>query len=271
MNDDISDIIDFYNNSIDREEKRLQEHQLERDLTWRYFEEYLPIDGQILEIGAATGNHTVWLATHGYQVVAVDFAENLLDRCKKRVAEIGFSKNVDFRLADARHLNSIEDDLFDAVMLMGPLYHLVLAAERMQALEQAVGKLKLGGLFFSSHISRLGILGDLMRQMPEWIEEEDEVYSILTHGRDPVDYPKGGFRGYFATSKEIPTIHEDAGLQTLVLAGIEPAISADDESYNKLEGKQRKMWLDLLYKISQEPSIVASSRHLLYIGRKFTG
>jgi hypothetical protein len=45
-------------------------------------------------------------------------------------------------------------------------------------------------------------------------------------------------------------------------------IAADDESYNKLQGKQRQLWLDLLYEISIERSILGASRHLLYIGRK---
>ncbi len=54
----------------------------------------------------------------------------------------------------------------------------------------------------------------------------------------------------------------------LVVAGVEPAISADDESYNRLTGVQRERWLDLLYDLSREPSLVASSRHLLYIGRR---
>jgi hypothetical protein len=58
------------------------------------------------------------------------------------------------------------------------------------------------------------------------------------------------------------------GFETLVVAGIEPAISADDDSYNKLQGKERQLWLDLLYEMSTEESIIGASRHLLYIGKK---
>ena len=45
-------------------------------------------------------------------------------------------------------------------------------------------------------------------------------------------------------------------------------MSRGDESYNTLTGKQRDLWLDLLFKISAEQSLVASSRHILYIGQK---
>ena len=56
--------------------------------------------------------------------------------------------------------------------------------------------------------------------------------------------------------------------EPLVVAGVEPAISADDESYNKIQEKQRQLWLDLLYEMSAEKSIIGASRHLLYIGKK---
>jgi hypothetical protein len=55
-------------------------------------------------------------------------------------------------------------------------------------------------------------------------------------------------------------------LSTVV--GVEPAISTDDESYNRLEGMQRELWLDLLYEIGSERSILGASRHILYVGMK---
>jgi hypothetical protein len=151
---------------------------------------------------------------------------------------------------------------------MGPLYHLVEAADRKRALTEAFCRLKKGGILFSAFISRLGIMGDLLKNVPQWIEEQQEVQSHLEQGRDPDDYPKGGFRGYFAHVSEIAPLHEAIGFETMTIAGVEPGISADDESYNMLQGGRRQLWLDLFYKISTEPSILGASRHLLYIGRK---
>jgi hypothetical protein len=61
------------------------------------------------------------------------------------------------------------------------------------------------------------------------------------------------------------------GIQTIVLAGVDPVISADDESYNKLQAPLRDLWLDLLLEVSSDETIVGASRHLLYIGRKGDG
>ena len=63
-------------------------------------------------------------------------------------------------------------------------------------------------------------------------------------------------------------MHEAAGFRTDQIAGAEPAISADDESFNHLEGSQRDLWLDLLFEVSSDQSMVASSRHIVYVGHK---
>ncbi|MCY3959473.1 MAG: hypothetical protein OXG65_14445 [Chloroflexi bacterium] len=63
-------------------------------------------------------------------------------------------------------------------------------------------------------------------------------------------------------------MHEAVGFHTAQIAGVEPAISADDESFNRLEGSQRDLWLDLLFDVSADQCMVALSRHIVYIGYK---
>lgn len=268
MMDDISDIASFYNSDPEKEHGRLIQHQLEYDLTWRYLNQYLPSQGSILEIGAATGRYTLELAKRGYKLTAVDVSAVLIERCMKRIADQGLEKQVHFIVTDARNLDGVMEEDFDIVLLMGPLYHLVVEADRKKALKEASDRLRTGGILFSSFISRVGIMSDLMKDNSGWIENQEEVRSVLERGKSPDDFPRGGFLGYFAKVSEIAPLHEAIGFETLEVAGIEPVISADDESYNKLQGKQRQLWLDLLYEISSEESILGASRHILYIGRK---
>jgi S-adenosylmethionine-dependent methyltransferase len=268
MIDDVSDIAAYYNSNPEREHSRLEEHQLEYDLTWRYLNQYLPPRGSILEIGAGTGMYTLELARRGYLLTAVDMSDALIEECRKRIAEEGLERQVCLVVANARDLSEVTDVGFDAVLMMGPLYHLVIEADRKAALKQAYDRLRKGGIILSAFISRLGILGDLIKNVPAWIEGQAEVRSVLEKGKSPDDYPRGGFRGYFTQISEIAPLHEALGFETLKVAGVEPAISADDESYNKLQGRQRQLWLDLMYEISTEESIIGASRHLLYIGRK---
>lgn len=268
MPDDISDIAAYYNSDPAREHTRLERHQLEYELTWHYLERYLPPQGSILEVGAATGRYTLELARRGYTVTAVDLSAELLDACRRNLEEAGLAERVTLVVSDARDLAAVRGTNFDAVLLMGPLYHLILEKDRKTALQQVYDLLRPGGVLFSAFISRLGVLDDLMKDLPDWIDDPAEVRALLESGHRPEDAARGGFRAYFARSEEIAPLHEALGCETLALAGSEPAISADDESYNRLEGERRRRWLDLLYAVSAEPSILAASRHLLYVGRK---
>jgi S-adenosylmethionine-dependent methyltransferase len=268
MSDDVSDIAAYYNTDPQKEHDRLARHQLEYELTWRYLDQYLPAQGSILEIGAASGRYTVELAKRGYAVTAVDLSEALIEECRKGIVAEGVEKRVRLVVADARDLHEVTETGFDAVLLMGPLYHLIEEEDRKVALKEAFNRLRTDGIIFSSFLSRFGILGDLIRNVPGWIEDQAEVQSLLTSGKRPDNYPRGGFRGYSAKVSEIAPLHEAIGFETITVAAVEPAISADDESYNKLQGKQRQLWLDLLKEIGAERSIIGASRHLLYIGRK---
>ena len=268
MSDDISDIAAFYDRSVEIEDARLETHRLEHDLTWRYLTRYLPSSGSILEVGAATGRYTIALCRRGYSVTAVDLSAALLDQCRRRLAAEGLEDRARLVVADARNLHAVETAEFDAALIMGPLYHLVVEDDRSEAIRQATDRLRPGGLLFSVFLSRLGVLGDLMKRMPDWIERRDEVRALLESGQRPLLQPRDGFRGYFARVSEIVPLHESLGIQTVTLAGVEPAISADDASYNNLPESYRDRWLDLLFEISSDESTVGASRHLLYVGRK---
>ncbi|MEM7019911.1 MAG: class I SAM-dependent methyltransferase [Pseudomonadota bacterium] len=265
MPDDISDIRDFYSRSTEYEDNRLIRHQLEFEMTMRYLDAYLPEEANILELGAATGRYTLQLVKRGHQVTAVDLSPVLLAQCEKRLQTSGL-QNWETLVADARDLGNISGR-FDVVLIMGPFYHLVEYEDRKQVLENAYERLNDSGLCFTAWVSRLGMLGSLIRNMPEWIQIEDEVGSIMKDGRDPPG-PRAGFRGYFARAEEIQPFHEAAGFETQAFAGVEPCIGSHDESFNALEGPLRTKWLDLLFQVSQEPSIIGASGHLLYIGRK---
>jgi len=203
MSDDVSDILELYNSSLQDEHSRLERHQLEYDLTWRYLNQYLPSQGNILEVGAATGRYTVELAKRGYTITAVDLSAALLEKCRQNLVDEGLEQQVRLVVADARNLQAATEKQFDAVLLMGPLYHLIEKADRKLALKEAFARLRTGGLIFSAFISRFATLSDLIKNVPEWIEDQPKAWSLIKKGKRPDGYPRGGFRGYFVRPSEI--------------------------------------------------------------------
>jgi S-adenosylmethionine-dependent methyltransferase len=107
VTDDISDIAAFYDSGVEDEDERLEKHQLEYDLTWRYLTRYLPPAGSILEIGAATGRYTLDLCRRGYAVTAVDLSAALLDRCQRRLAAEQLENRAQLIVSDARDLRDV--------------------------------------------------------------------------------------------------------------------------------------------------------------------
>ena len=269
MVDDISDIRKFYDTNAELEIGRLERHQLERDITQRYLDKYLPASGKILDIGAAAGIYTIPLAKKGYSVTAIDLSPKLVEQCSKRVKDEGLEEKVSCYIADARDLTDVPGDDFDAALVLGPLYHLVVEEDRRQVVRQVWQRLKQNGLIFSAFVSRYGIWGNILRRLPHFIEKGPEVQLVLSKGRD-TELPiwKESFRGYFATAEEIVPFHEEMGFQTQVLAGVEPVGTGADEVYHSLDIKRRKLWLELLFSISTEKSIIGASEHILYVGTK---
>jgi ubiquinone/menaquinone biosynthesis C-methylase UbiE len=270
MIDDVTDIRSFYDRNVDNEHGRLERHPVERDVTWRFLDRYLPTNGKILEVGAATGVYTIPLAKKGFSVTAVDFSSNLIEKCKDRTRELGLKNRVTCLVADARDLSQVTDRDYDTVLLLGPLYHLVEEEDRKTALKEVYQRMKPGGVIFSAFISRYGFWSDIMHTIPHFIEYQEDVRSVLEGGKD-LEMPSwgpGGFRAYFATVPEIYSLNEEQGFETLAVAGVEPAGIAADEQYKKLTDKQRELWLDLMVEISTEPSLAGASCHILYVGKK---
>lgn len=269
MRDDIKDIREYYDSSVDQEHTRLERHPIERDVTWRYLDTFLPTGGSILDVGAATGAYTIPLARRGFHVTAVDFSSSLLKVCAQRAIDEKLQDNVHCVIADARDLSEVRRVNYDAALIMGPLYHLVVREDREAAVREVYKRLKPGGIIISVFVSRYGVWGDIICSNPESIDAPAGAQLILKEGQDPF-YTEWGrtFRAYFATSHEIIPLHEQLGFETLALAAAEPVGATADAAYAALEPVRRQKWLDLMYAISREPSVLGASIHLLYIGRK---
>jgi S-adenosylmethionine-dependent methyltransferase len=116
-------------------------------VTTRTLREHLPPQGRILDLGGATGHYTIWLAQQGYQVVLADLSPNLLEIARDKIAQAGVQAQVEqIVTCDACDLARFPDCAFDAVLCLGPFYHLTDPADRERAACELVRVLKPGGV-----------------------------------------------------------------------------------------------------------------------------
>ncbi len=258
----------FYDDAVEDEDQRLDTHQLEFELTLLLLDRHLTPSARILELGAATGRYTVELARRGHTGLAVDLSPALASRCEARLATED-ATGWDVLCADACELDllSLAHPPFDAVLAMGPFYHLLDAQERLALARRLHGALVDGGLVVSAWISRFGLLSDVLREWPAWISDRATVASVLRDGRDTPGEP-APFPGYFAHPAEVAPTMEAAGFRTITLAAVEPVIGGADQSYNDLQGEVRSAWLEVMAQVCTEPSVVGASRHVLHVGRR---
>jgi SAM-dependent methyltransferase len=113
--------------------------------------------GGVLDVGGGPGNYATWLAEDGYEVKLIDATPELVEQ-----ARAGEPPAFEAAVGDARDLAE-PDESADAVLLLGPLYHLPARDNRMKALAEAHRVLRPGGLLAAAAISRYTIVIDLLR------------------------------------------------------------------------------------------------------------
>lgn len=145
----------FYVDGFD-EDGRLRQRAhgvLERVRTQELLTRFLPPPpATVLDAGGGTGVHAAWLGQRGYHV-------QLIDPVEKHVAAAALA-GVRAAMGDARRLPQ-PDQSQDAVLLLGPLYHLPERSERLAALREARRVARSGAPVAAAGISRYATLMDV--------------------------------------------------------------------------------------------------------------
>ena len=116
--------------------------------TMRYIQKYLRPGMRILEIGAATGRYSHFLARQGYRVDAVELVDHNVEIFKRNTIP---SENITITQGNAKDLQGFGDDTYDITLLLGPMNHLFTEEEKLQALSEAIRITKKGGIVFSAY------------------------------------------------------------------------------------------------------------------------
>ena len=260
----MSKVEDFYDGSAESEWNRLERHRTEFAVTRRALKDYLPRPpAAILDIGGGPGRYAIALSQDGYSVTLLDLSNQNLVLAGQKAAEVGVTLAGMLR-GNAVDLDQIPDSSFDAVLLMGPLYHLVHLDERLQALHEAQRVLKPGGFIFAAFISRYATFRDGAVKYPEEIYNEHTDWDKLWV--DGVNFGAGFTEAYFAMPDEVTPLMEGAGFTTRALLGVEGIVAEHEDTINRLSGPAWEYWVEKNYTFAKDPALLAAADHLLYIG-----
>ncbi|MEX2246755.1 MAG: class I SAM-dependent methyltransferase [Dehalococcoidia bacterium] len=260
----------YYDEHAEQEWLRLERDRTEFALTIRALAEYLPpAPASVLDIGGGPGRYAIALAQRGYAVTLADLSQAELDVAAAKAVEAGVVLDACVR-ADVRDLSRFEDEVFDAVVLMGPLYHLLEEDDRLRAVREGLRVLRAGGVLFAAFISRYAAIRYWAKYDPMQVVNDLPRYeSQIATGQTAQAV---GFTDlYLAHPTEVQPFMERAGAETLDLIGVEGVISMIRDKVQELTGEAWERWMDLNYRLGRDPSTHGGAEHLLYVGRKASG
>ncbi|MFJ2864254.1 class I SAM-dependent methyltransferase [Kitasatospora sp. NPDC087314] len=262
-------VLDFY--QLGQEQQRLADprRSIEYLRTMDVLERNLPpAPARILDIGGGPGRYALALAAAGHDVTLVD----PLPLHVQQAADAS-SLSADRPLAaatvgDARALPE-PDASFDAVLLLGPLYHLPDAGDRHRAWTEAARVLRPGGVAVAAGASRYYTAWEMLAagklDLPGAL---DTAVGHLRTGRhdNPGGDPRMWTTAYFHDPHELAAEAAAARLGVRARLPVEgPAKLIPGIGGMLQDPARREEILYLLRLLEGRPSVLGTSEHVLVV------
>lgn len=266
------EIIAHYSQGVERDRLFQNRSRLERERTQEILRRHLPSSpATILDVGGGPGVYACWLASLGYEVHLVDAVPLHIEQARQASQEKPDYHLASIRLGDARSLDRANASA-DAVLLLGPLYHLTEREDRLRCLREARRVVRPDGVVFAVGISRFASLFDgLASNFLDDPEYERIVEQDLANGQ----HRTAPDRPYFTTAffhhpDELRLEVQEAGLAVEEVVGIEgpgywivrdfDAWWSDPARHERLLGAARA--------VEHEPSLIGLSAHIMVVARR---
>ena len=268
----MDEIVQHYASGYEAERLKAGAGLLECERTRELFTRFLPpAPARIVDAGGGPGDHACWLAKKGYEVHLIDISPLHVEMAIAASARQIEAPLASASVGDARSLSS-NDESADAVLLLGPLYHLTIREDRLRALVEAYRVLKRGGLLFAVGISRFASTLDGLRS--GFLKDSDFAAIVRRDLRDgqhrnPTPRPEYFMDTFFHHPEELRTETIEAGFAMEGIYGLEgPAwiISNFDEWWR--DAVYRERLLSIARTLESEPTLLGVSAHLMVVARK---
>lgn len=273
--EDIKEVYDFYEAGaeIGRLENGLGKIEFYR--TKEIINSYLETSENLVvyDIGGGVGVYSKWLSQKGYKVSLMELSPNAVEYANKTQDE---KFKYEAITADARNIPK-PDESADAILLMGPLYHLQDEKDREQVLNECFRVLKKDGIIFIAGISKfssttwaLSVFGNNNEFFSDdvYFNMLKEELSSGKHNR-PEKYPFIISQAFFTTAKNMEKEVETCGFNLVKSHAIEGCSWICPNLSEKWEDVQaREKMLEIIHKTEFEESLIGISPHFLTVAKK---
>lgn len=224
--------------------------------TVKYIEKYLKQGARILDIGAGAGEYSLYFARKGYPVSAVELADANVAAFREKITN---EDPVELVQGNALDLSRYENDSFDIVLLLGPLYHLHEEADKHRCIQEAKRVCKPDGKLFFGFISNDMVILTMQQLHGDYLLKGD--YNKATFRLE--DFPF-----VFHTPDHCRSILHSAGIHIRHEIASDGASELLKDLINKLDPASYEQYLRYHFYICEKPEFLGMSNHLLFVGEK---
>ena len=256
-------VLSKYYGSYDEDNRLRSRHgSVEFLTTIRYVEKYLRPGMRILEIGAATGRYSHFLARQGYQVDAVELVQHNIDIFKANTVS---GEDVRIFLGNAKRLDMLGDNTYDITLLLGPMYHLFTVPEQLEALSEAIRVTKKGGVIFAAYCGNDATM--VQYCFGRGMIKEQRYRDLI----DPVTFkassdPAELFELY--RKEDIDKLMAVFPVTRLHYVGTDMATNYMRQTIDEMDDEFFDLYLRYHFSICERSDLVGASHHILDIFRK---
>jgi len=264
-------VVDYYGAGDESSRLRTGWFQIEQARTQELILHLPPAPATVVDAGGGAGAYACWLAARGYQVHLIDPVPKHVELARAASSRQPQHPLASAQVGDARHLPH-GDATADAVLLLGPLYHLVEREDRLACLKEAHRVLRPGGLVWGAGISRFASLLD---SLSGGFFDDPAFAPILARDleegqhRNSTGNPLYFTDAFFHRPGELSRDLLATAFQVVGIVAIEgPGWLARDFERLWNDPLQRERLLAVVRKVEREPSVLGASAHIMAIGRK---
>lgn len=259
-------ILAYYEHGLERDRLASGVRRIEFLRIWDLLQRWLPAaPATVLDVGGGAGAYAIPLAAAGYQVHLVDPVPLHVEQAAAAARDAG-TPLASATAGDARNLRAAGASA-DAVLLLGPLYHLTSRPDRVTALREAGRVLRPGGIVVAKALSRFyPVFEELAAGGPAdpgWL---DRTARFLDDGqyRNPGGDPARFTTSYFHLPGELADEIADAGLEARELVAANGIVKLLPGFSALLDvPESRAQVLSALRLLEAEPSLIGMSQNFL--------
>jgi len=265
------EIIDYYSRIPETERLSVNaDGELEFTRTMELLARHLPPPpAVVLDVGGGTGVYAAPLARSGYAVHLLDLIPLHVQLARAASSGQPTHPIASVLLGDARAL-PWRDACADAVLVLGPLYHLTERDDRLRALAEARRVLRPGGVVCAVGVSRFASL--LAGLYFNQLEDPDFVPLVeqdLRNGQHRNPTPRNYWTtAFFHHPDELRGEVEAAGFEIADVVAVEgPQFTVRDLPHWWHNPHRRDLLIWAIRSVEHEPSLLGLSSHIMVIGR----